>query len=149
MMQAQSSQETTWRSSTHIRISCTNWSSTRSIWDAAMGELLHALIRFRGVREQRALVATQHEREQGHMKPGDYPLRSTQSRAAARHVSATRRAAQGEGTLIRLRFIGSPFNPDQKCTCPPPPTGTVAICRCFCSLEPCALNDGNGYCETR
>lgn len=58
---------------------------------------------------------------------GDYPLRSSRSRAAARHALTIRRAAQDEGTLLSL---GHPPSPDQQCTCAPPPAGTVAVCRC-------------------
>jgi len=61
------------------------------------------------------------------MKPGDYPLRSSQSRAAARHVLALRRAAEGEGMLVRLRFVGDPPRWDQKCTCTcPAPTADTS-----------------------
>ena len=75
---------------------------------------------------QKALGAT----DSG-LRPSDYPLGSQQSRAAARAMLDARRAAQGEGTLIRLKLVGRPEDPDRKCTCPRPEAGTVALCRCF------------------
>jgi hypothetical protein len=65
-------------------------------------------------------------------RPGQYPLGSPQSRAAARSLLAARRAIQGEGTLIQLIAVGPLTQPDRKCTCPVPEAGTIAICRCFC-----------------
>jgi len=69
------------------------------------------------------------------MNPGDYPLHSSQSRAAARHALTERRAAEGEGTFIRVVLVGSPPRPDQKCTCPTPVAGTFQLCRCFIEAE--------------
>jgi hypothetical protein len=69
------------------------------------------------------------------MKPGDYPLRSNLSRAAARRVLTLRKATQGEGTLIRLVMAAQPPRPDQRCTCPIPAPGTFAVCRCFCETR--------------
>jgi hypothetical protein len=66
------------------------------------------------------------------MKPGDYPLHSSQSRAAARHALKQRKATEGEGTFIRVHLVGSSPRPDQKCICPHPPAGTFQLCRCFC-----------------
>jgi hypothetical protein len=61
----------------------------------------------------------------------DYPLGSQQSRAAARALLEARRAAQGEGTLFRVRAISRPEDPDRKCNCRKPEAGTFALCRCF------------------
>jgi hypothetical protein len=36
-----------------------------------------------------------------------------------------------EGTLFRLIAVGSPAPPGTKCTCPIPPAGTFALCKCF------------------
>lgn len=65
------------------------------------------------------------------VKLGDYALGSPQSRAAVRALLASKRAADGEGTLFVLKAIGSPAPPGAKCTCPIPPAGTTAICKCF------------------
>ena len=66
------------------------------------------------------------------MKPGNFPVRSAQSRAAARSLLESRRATQPNRTPIRIRLVGSgPADPNRKCTCDAPPAGTVAICRCF------------------
>lgn len=70
------------------------------------------------------------------MKLGDYPLFSSQSRAAARHGLTARRSREGEGILVVLRVAGRSLQADQKCTCPKPPGGTFAICRCFCPSDP-------------
>ena len=69
--------------------------------------------------------------ESGVTKPGDCPLRSERSRAAARFQAGLRRQAEGEGILFRLRLIGSPSDPNKECTCPAPAAGTFALCRCF------------------
>jgi hypothetical protein len=65
------------------------------------------------------------------MKPGDFTLGSPQSRAAARAFLASKRATEGEGTLIRVLLVGSPPEPGRRCTCPWPPAGTFALCKCF------------------
>ncbi len=72
---------------------------------------------------------------------GYLPLGSAQSRAAARALLTAQQ--EGEGTLLRLRFVGHSPQPDQKCTCPKPPAGTVALCRCFGPLDP-PLSEGRG-----
>lgn len=64
-------------------------------------------------------------------KPGDYALGSPQSRAAARAFMEARKAAQGEGTTLRIRLVGRSEDPNQKCTCRTPEAGTVAVCGCF------------------
>jgi hypothetical protein len=64
-------------------------------------------------------------------RPGNYPLGSAQSRAAARSLLVLKRAMEGEGIVFVLSAIGSPAPPGTKCTCPIPPAGTVAMCRCF------------------
>ena len=66
------------------------------------------------------------------MKPGDFPLRSLQSRAATRSLIAARKATQGEGLFVRVRLVGLNPPPGWKCTCPIPPGGEVTVCRCFC-----------------
>jgi hypothetical protein len=66
------------------------------------------------------------------MNPGDYLLRSPKSRAAARALLASKRTAGFEGLLIHFVTAESPDSHDRKCTCPIPPEGTVAFCRCFC-----------------
>lgn len=65
------------------------------------------------------------------MKPGDYPLRSSQSRAAARHVLSRRKVSEFEGILVRLVSAANPPELDEKCTCPRVAHGAFAICRCF------------------
>lgn len=65
------------------------------------------------------------------MKPGEYPLYSPQSRAAARSLLADRKAKEGEGILVRLRKVGNPIPADRECNCPVPRAGTFAICKCF------------------
>ena len=60
-----------------------------------------------------------------------FPLGSMQSRAAARSLLDARRATEGEGTLLIIDDIGMPCDPNKKCTCPRPPAGTLAICKCF------------------
>ena len=69
------------------------------------------------------------------MKPGDYPLRSAKSRAAVRSILAERAVKPFDGILVRLVRTERPYPPDKKCTCPKPPAGTFAICRCFCEGE--------------
>jgi hypothetical protein len=52
------------------------------------------------------------------MKPGDYPLGSNQSRAAARHALRARgAAAQFKGILVLFVSPGSMPQSDQGCTC--------------------------------
>ncbi len=65
------------------------------------------------------------------VKPSHYPLGSPQSRAAARALLEFRRAEQGEGTLIVVRMVGRPEDPNERCTCRKPEAGTFAVCRCF------------------
>jgi hypothetical protein len=65
------------------------------------------------------------------LRLSDYPLGSRQSRAAARALLAVRRKAQGKGTILRVRLVGRPEDPKQKCTCREPEAGTFALCRCF------------------
>lgn len=65
------------------------------------------------------------------MNPGDYPLRSLQSRAAVRSLLAAREAMEGEGTLVQVRIVGKVFEPGRQCTCKPPKAGMFAMCRCF------------------
>ena len=69
------------------------------------------------------------------MKPGDYPLRSAKSRAAVRSLLAERAAKQFNRILVRFVPTENPAPADRKCTCPIPPPGTVAFCRCFCEAE--------------
>src|SRR6266536_2377305 len=64
-------------------------------------------------------------------KPGDFPIASLQSRAAARSLLESRRAAEHAGILFQLRFIGKAVEPNQRCTCKAPPAGVFALCRCF------------------
>ena len=68
-------------------------------------------------------------------RPGGFPLGSAQSRAAARGLLEHRRAVEGAGTLFVLERIGSGHGAGQtkggKCTCPVPPAGAFALCRCF------------------
>lgn len=67
-------------------------------------------------------------------RPGGFPLGSAQLRAAARALLEARKGAEGVGILFRLKRIGSgpkPGRTDRKCTCPAPPAGTFALCRCF------------------
>jgi hypothetical protein len=64
-------------------------------------------------------------------RPGDYPLGSAQSRAAARSLLTFKRAMEGEGTMFVLEALGSPAPPGTKCTCPIPPAGSFGFCSCF------------------
>lgn len=67
-------------------------------------------------------------------RPGRFPLGSARSRAAARALLETKRDTEEAGVLIVLRLIGTgnePGHEERKCTCPVPPAGTVALCRCF------------------
>jgi hypothetical protein len=73
-------------------------------------------------------------------RPGQYPLGSAASRAAARATLDARSAAEGLGALFELIRIPCRQNPrcgdggppaPGKCTCPMPPAGTFAWCRCF------------------
>ena len=70
------------------------------------------------------------------IRPGGFPLGSAQSRAAARALFDARRDAEGGGVLVVLERIGSGHRTGQtkggKCTCPVPPAGTIALCRCSC-----------------
>jgi hypothetical protein len=63
-------------------------------------------------------------------RPGDFGLGSVQSRAAARALLDSRRAAKPPGTLLVFRTIGKPHDP-ALCTCPTPEAGTIEVCRCF------------------
>jgi hypothetical protein len=65
------------------------------------------------------------------LRLSDYPLGSPQSRATARAFLNARRAAQGEGTILRIRLVGRPEDPNQKCTCRMPEVGNLAVCKCF------------------
>jgi hypothetical protein len=71
------------------------------------------------------------------MQIGNFPLRSSKSRAAARALLDKRRLNEGEGTLIRIRLVGSaddpssPDDPSRKCTCRTPKAGEVVVCWCF------------------
>jgi RecB family exonuclease len=65
------------------------------------------------------------------LRLSDYPLGSPQSRAAARAFLEAQKAAQGEGTLLIVRTIGKPHDPDRNCICRTPEAGTIAVCRCF------------------
>ncbi len=65
------------------------------------------------------------------VRPGEYPLGSQLSRAAARAVLSARKAAQEDGTLIRVRLISQSYEVGRECTCPTPEAGTFAMCRCF------------------
>ena len=51
------------------------------------------------------------------MKPGDYPLGSRQSRAAARYALKSRESAEPSGILVQLVRVGGTPNAEQKCTC--------------------------------
>jgi hypothetical protein len=64
-------------------------------------------------------------------RPGQFALGSPQSRAAARALLTAKRTAQGEGILVRLVSVLGCDDPGRKCTCPTPPAGTFALCRCF------------------
>ena len=76
-----------------------------------------------------------HEKGRGtagaDVMPGQYPLGSPQSRAAARAVLTARRAGQFEGILVQ--FVSALGGDDlgRRCTCPAPAAGTIAFCRCF------------------
>ncbi len=75
---------------------------------------------------QKALGAT----DSG-LRLAEHPLGSERSRAAARALLNARKASQGEGILMVLKLVGRPEKPGQRCTCPKPEFGTVALCRCF------------------
>ena len=62
---------------------------------------------------------------------GDLSLGSLQSRAAARFLLAAREATEGEGILFRCSVIANPPAPGTRCRCKVPPSGQVAICKCF------------------
>ena len=49
----------------------------------------------------------------------------------SRHMVETKQAMEPEGYLFRLFHLCRPPRPDQTCTCPRPPMGTFALCRCF------------------
>jgi len=68
------------------------------------------------------------------VRPGEFPLGSIESRAAARHIIEGRGAAEKKGTLIHFEIvrIGQPHDPDAgKCTSEPPPASAVAFCTCL------------------
>ena len=50
-------------------------------------------------------------------KPGQYPIGSLQSRAAARSLLDAKGAMEGEGTRLVFKAIGSPAPPGTQCTC--------------------------------
>lgn len=60
-----------------------------------------------------------------------FPLSSIQSRAAARSLLDARRAAKGEGTLVRIVSVASCDDPARKCTCRMPEADEFAVCKCF------------------
>lgn len=64
------------------------------------------------------------------IKPGDVPLGSLKSRAAARSMFCAREAAEGMGLLFQLQVIGR-SSQKQTCTCKRPPAGPFALCGCF------------------
>ncbi len=73
-------------------------------------------------------------------RPGQYPLGSAPSRAAARATLEVRSAAEGYGVLFELIRISGRHTPrrddggpagQRKCTCQMPPAGTFALCGCF------------------
>lgn len=63
-------------------------------------------------------------------KPGDFPIGSLESRAAARAVFEGREAAGVPGVLLRITKIEEPVDPS-KCNCKRPKAGTFAVCQCF------------------
>jgi hypothetical protein len=72
-------------------------------------------------------------------KPGQYPLGSVPSRAAARATLDLRSAAEGYGALFCMVRIGGRRrdpgrrrrDPGRECTCSMPPAGAFDLCRCF------------------
>ena len=62
----------------------------------------------------------------------EIPL-SMQSRAVARQALTARRAAQTPGILVQLVSVAHRPEADKECTCPSPPPGECALCRCFAS----------------
>jgi hypothetical protein len=65
------------------------------------------------------------------LRLSEYPLGSRRSRAAARALLNARRTSQGEGTILRVRLVGRPEDPNQKCTCRRPEAGASVVCKCF------------------
>jgi hypothetical protein len=67
-------------------------------------------------------------------RPGNYAIGSPQSRAAARTLLDARKEAKGTGVPFVLERIGKGDGPGRgggKCSCPVPPAGTFALCKCF------------------
>ena len=66
------------------------------------------------------------------LRLSDYPLSSQRSRGATRAILEARKAALGEGTLIRIVAAERGDDVDlSKCTCPMPIAGAVGVCKCF------------------
>ena len=66
------------------------------------------------------------------LRLSDYPLGSRRSRGAARAILEARKAALGEGTLIRIVAAERGHDVDlSKCTCPVPKAGAIGVCKCF------------------
>jgi hypothetical protein len=65
------------------------------------------------------------------LRPGDFELGSGQSRAAARMLLEDQSALQEPGLMLRVEVMANPAPVGTRCTCRPPATGNVSICRCF------------------
>jgi hypothetical protein len=63
--------------------------------------------------------------------PAAFPLRSLQSRAAARSLIEGRETVEGEGILFEVRRVDRLYDPNARCMCKRPKAGTFALCRCF------------------
>ena len=65
--------------------------------------------------------------------PGEFPVGSLESRAAARSMLEAKEAIEAIGSptfLVRFISPGVPVD-DSKCTCKHPKPGTIGFCRCF------------------
>ena len=63
--------------------------------------------------------------------PRQFALGSPQSRAAARALLKAKSKGQFKGILVRFVSALGCDDANRKCTCPAPPSGTIALCRCF------------------
>lgn len=65
---------------------------------------------------------------------GDFELGSERSRAAARLLLEEQRLVSSPGLMLRVEVIANPPATGTRCTCKPPLTGQISICKCFMPL---------------
>ena len=80
----------------------------------------------------------------GGPRPGDFPLGSLQSRAAARSMLLGREVPRMPGMLIRFVSPASVKSGavERGCSCKPAKPGTIAFCYCFADSSVSATEDG-------